>query len=163
MVEDDAPLYALRTPLAVADAVERLRALGPMAAGHSAHRSVRAVEVALHPDPFAPALGLTVEDRPAGAFVTARCIDSAFLRDFMRLVKAGLSVSGLVAVVFACTQFDGRPLGAALAGTAVGWVGLYGLVSYVHQVIAEVHATQRSDSRLRHQLASLLVRPAARR
>ena len=135
----------------------RLRALGPTARRPTAHRSLTQLEVSLGDEPGAPVLDVWVEERSRGSYVTVRVLPRRFLRDFMHIVRCGLSVCALVGVIHVLDRLESKALYQSLSGIGLGWACLLSLTLMLEQLLHRSVSAVPHAARLRHQIASLML------
>lgn len=115
------------------------------------------VEVWLDDDPFAPTLRLLVEDRSEGSYVTARVVPSAFLRDFMRVIKTGFTVLVLAAASAMLFRPELSQLRDAATVLIGAWAISLALMTVGHDVLSGLNDLGNRSSRLRMRLNELLA------
>lgn len=157
-IQESDELYALRSPLSPGDAAERLRALGSIAPRDTTHRTIVALDVFASDDPFSAPIGVEIERRPLGSYVTARVGENEFVRDFARVVRCVLTLYALVAAGYLAFHLPTPTLVRALLGIIAGWMSLLGAVALGVSVATRESVREIKPLRIRHQLARILCR-----
>lgn len=157
-VAEDLPFYALRSPLAPAEVLARLGALGPLSEQATTHLKTHMLEISLDEGLLSSVLEVCVEERPAGSYVSVRLIPNRFVRDLLYATRCVVAVVAAVAAAYAALSLRGLVLAQWLLGIGALLAALLGLTSWLSRTLVRSAEAKPHHARMRYQLGEAICR-----